>query len=105
MKMSEEASRKMLEEASRKMLTKKCWNIYKMLKKMFATFLKNVGEKILKKLLIKNKKSQSVWDFWDLNMLYGLFLGNVGFIVHLLIHLPEARCLDKSPLPWKTTCG
>jgi hypothetical protein len=30
--MLEEASRKMLEEASRKMLTKKCWNIYKMLK-------------------------------------------------------------------------
>jgi sulfur relay (sulfurtransferase) DsrC/TusE family protein len=57
--MSEEASRKMLEEASRKMLTKKCWNIYKMLKKMFATFLKNVGEKILKKLLIKKVKKRS----------------------------------------------
>jgi hypothetical protein len=30
-----------------------------MLKKMFATFLKNVGEKILKKLLIKKVKKRS----------------------------------------------
>jgi hypothetical protein len=33
-KMLGEASRKMLEEASKKMLTKKCWNIYKMWRKI-----------------------------------------------------------------------
>jgi hypothetical protein len=82
-KMLEEASRKMLEEASRKMLIKnvgtftkcwrknvgytlknvdkKCWHHLQMLKKLFATFLKNVDEKILTTIQkIINKKSQSV---------------------------------------------
>jgi hypothetical protein len=57
---------------------------------MFATFPKNVGEKIFTKVQIiinkKFKKSKRV-GIWDLNLLSGLFWTIVGFIVHILIHL------------------
>jgi hypothetical protein len=51
-----------------------------MLKKMFATFPKNVDEEILTIVQKSiNKKKVKTRGFWDLNMLSGLFLGFVGF--------------------------
>jgi hypothetical protein len=62
-----------------KMLTKKCsQHFQKILTKKYLQQFKS------------NKKSQSTWVFLgDLNILSGLFWAFLGFIVHILIHLPQ----------------
>jgi hypothetical protein len=64
-----------------------------MLEKMFATFQKNVDEKILtivQKLLKKIKKVKACGVFGPQSVKWAV-LGFVNFIVRLLIHLPQPR--------------
>jgi hypothetical protein len=63
-----------------KMLTKKYWQHFW---KYWLKILKTVQN-------IINKKSQSAWCFWDLNLLSGLFWTSWTSIVRLLIQLQEA---------------
>jgi hypothetical protein len=53
---------------------------------MFATFLKNVGEKILTTVQkIINKEKVKACEIFGLNLLSGLFLSLVAFIIRLYL--------------------
>jgi hypothetical protein len=61
---------------------------------MFATLPKNIDERILttvKKILNKKIKKSKCVGFLGLEFVKWTVLGFVGFIVRLLIHLPEGR--------------
>jgi hypothetical protein len=87
-------------------MLKKCWrHSWKMLtKKCSQHFQKMLTKKYLQQFK-SNKKVKARGYLGDLNILSGLFWVLLGFIVHILIHLPVVTYIGGPIKMLQNTCG